>query len=122
MAKATGVPSTPPTNVSATCPTDELPNPVGSIASLRLNGSERELLAALLGYIVWGLEYGRTFVEMETAAFQELELARRSAEQNRRRALRCSQLKVAAIAKKPREDLHRARAIRNQFLAQVRGR
>jgi hypothetical protein len=81
-------------------PTGGSPRPVDCIASLRLTGPERELLAALLGYVAWGLEYGKTLQEMEAAALLELERAHQSAEKSRRQALRRSQLNIVAAAKR----------------------
>jgi hypothetical protein len=111
-------------------PSGDSRKPTDGIALLRLTGSERQTVAALLGYVAWGLEYGRTLEEMEVAALQEIERAHRSEEKSRRQALRRSQLSIVT-AIKPWETQgisqstwcrrrQQARAIRSRQLAQVR--
>jgi hypothetical protein len=78
-------------------PTGDSPKPAEGIAALRLAGPERERVAALLGFVACGLEYGSTLQDMEAVAFDELERARRSAEKSGRQALRRSQLNLVEV-------------------------
>jgi hypothetical protein len=58
----------------------------------QLRPKEREMVAALLGFVACGLECGSTLEEMEAVAFDEMDRARQSAEKSRSQALRRSQL------------------------------
>jgi hypothetical protein len=63
----------------------------------QLQRPEREIVAALLGFVACGLQFGSTLEEMEAIVLDEVERARRSAEKSRRQALRRSQLQQAEV-------------------------
>ena len=65
-------------------PTSESRRPADGLSSLRLVGPEREMVAALLGFVACGLAYGSTLDQMEAIALDELERARKAAAKKQR--------------------------------------
>jgi hypothetical protein len=63
-------------------------SPADRLSSLRLIGPEREMVAALLGFVACGLACGSTLDQMQAIAFAELERARKLAAKNQRRTFR----------------------------------
>jgi hypothetical protein len=61
------------------------PEPAEPLSSLRLIGPEREMVAALLGFVACGLAYGSTLDQMQSIALDELERARKIAAKNQPR-------------------------------------
>jgi hypothetical protein len=53
-------------------------------AEIELRPREREMVAALLGFVVCGLEYGSTLEEMKAVVLDELERARKAAAKKQR--------------------------------------
>jgi hypothetical protein len=62
-----------------------LPQPAEDTALLRPDDPDREMVAALLGFVAYGLAYGSTLEEMQAIALDELERARQLAAKQRRR-------------------------------------
>jgi hypothetical protein len=70
--------------------------PEARFQNLSRNTGDRELVAALLGFTAWGLQWC-TLDEMRAMVLDDLERARQLAEKNRRQTLRRSQLKLSEV-------------------------